>query len=272
MNNADSTFDWFAPRDAKPSRPATVEDLLCQLDRVAQPSGAEFDQDGLDQLMAWMAADDPKDRDVPDHVEDVPAAEADSRGASAKIIVAGGERAGATEFINQVSDIGLLTEILDPEETSSSAPQEVSFGRLTLPSDLHLYQVAAPNPVRPFVWNWCLKNGVGALVLADYRHMTDCYDALNYLDHCGMPYVLVLRGSPERCPYDLTEIREALRLLDNVPLLFWEPEQRTTAMGALIAVLERAMEWRASLPQADKDLDEELKALALLTQLELLMQ
>ncbi|MFJ8535445.1 hypothetical protein [Streptomyces sp. NPDC093591] len=272
MSNADRTYSPFGPLDAEPRSPATVEDLLQQLDRIAEPCAPEFDQDGLDHLMAWMASDD--DPNEPDPIDNESGAPGDDGLVHGKFLVAGGERAGTVEFIRQVSDVSGMTDIALPAEASPPVPDEhrrVFFGRLAVADDLHLYHLTTPDSFNPRVWNQLVKGGIGALVLAEARHLPDSHDALNYFDQCGLPYVLVLRGTPEACPYDLAEIREALRLPDDVPILFWD--RRITAKAALIALLELALaRRRAEAPEGDNNLDDELTALALLTQLELLMQ
>ncbi|MER6205951.1 hypothetical protein [Streptomyces sp. NPDC001642] len=73
-------------------------------------------------------------------------------------------------------------------------------GCITLSEDLLLYTFATPDSVDPQAWDILGKNALGAVVLADPRCMVDCYDALNYLDDAGMPYVLAIRGSAEHCP------------------------------------------------------------------------
>lgn len=270
MSNADRTANPFGPLDAEPRSPATVEDLLHQLDRIAEPCAPEFDQDGLDQLMAWMASDDPTESDP---IKNESGAAADDGVVRAKFLIAGGERAGTVEFIRQVSDFQDMTDTPPPTEASPPVPNEhyrIFFGRLAVSDDLHLYHFTTPDSFNPHVWNQLVKGGIGALVLADARHLPDSHDALNYFDHCGTPYVLVLRGTPEACPYDLTEIREALRLPDDVPILFWD--RPITAKAALIALVELAMERIAVAPEGSKNLDDELTALTLLTQLEVLMR
>lgn len=157
-----------------------------------------------------------------------------------------------------------------PGQQSASA---AFFGRMTLSEDLLLYTIAPPDSVDAQSWDAIGEGALGAVVLADPRRLVDCFDALNYLDSCGMPYVLALRGSSESCPFDLAEIREALRLAEGTPVLFWEPDRKISAGSALIAVVETALEQRSAEAAAgDMPLDEELTALTVLAQLELLLQ
>ncbi|WP_406132299.1 hypothetical protein [Streptomyces sp. NBC_00989] len=241
----------------------TVEELLGQLDRVA-PSAPGYDQAGLDRLMAWMAADDPADS----------LTEADAgtgtfnRPVNSKILVVGSRQAGSVDFITKVSEFSAPTEFQVPGRDSVITG---FFGRITLSEDLMLYTFATPDSVDPQAWDILGKDAVGAVVLADPRRMVDCFDALNYLDDAGMPYVLAIRGSAEHCPWDIPRIREALQLAGDTPVLFWEPDRTLSAAAALIAVVETALERRRS-DDGDVPLDEELTALTLLTQLELHLQ
>ncbi|MFJ4633773.1 hypothetical protein [Streptomyces sp. NPDC088847] len=239
----------------------TVEELLGQLDRVA-PSMPGYDQAGLDRLMAWMAADDPTDGLTE------AGAGTFNRPVNSKILVVGSRQAGSVDFITKVSEFTAPTEFQVPGRESVITG---FFGRITLSEDLLLYTFATPDSADPQAWDILRKDAVGAVVLADPRRMVDCYGALNYLDDAGMPYVLALRGSPEHCPWDLPRIREALQLAGDTPVLFWEPDRKPSAAAVLIAMVETALE-RHSSEEGDVPLDEELTALTLLTQLELLLQ
>ncbi|MFF0094656.1 hypothetical protein ACFYSF_32520 [Streptomyces canus] len=246
----------------------TVEDLLRQLDRVV-PSAPGYDHAGLARLMAWMADEDPADRGV---AEDETGTRGGGGPQTGKILIAGGERAGSVEFIRKVSEFSTATELALPDEQSVTS---AFFGRITLSEDLQLYNIALPNSADRQVWDVLVKGAVGTLVLADPRRLADCHDVLNYLNDCGMPYVLALRGSSEFCPYGLAEIREALRLSGDTPVLFWEPDRKMSARSALIAVVEAALDDHARRSEAsarDVPLDEELTALTLLAQLESLLK
>ncbi|MGI5461097.1 hypothetical protein ACQEWB_49700 [Streptomyces sp. CA-249302] len=267
MSSADRTPDQFRPAEGEAHGTITVEELLSQLDRVA-PSAPGYDQTGLDRLMAWMEDDDP--------AGDAMASEGESGATTCggpvtgKILIAGGERAGSAAFIRKVSAFSAPTEFVIPV---GHLVTTAFFGRITLPDGLLLYNVAPPDDVDPQVWDALGKDALGAVVLADPRRMADCYNALNYLDDCRMPYVLALRGSSEHCPYTLAEIRKALLLADDTPVLFWDPDRTASAASALITVVETALKrLSAETAAGDLPLDEELTALTLLTQLELLLQ
>ncbi|GGN41176.1 hypothetical protein [Streptomyces fuscichromogenes] len=261
MSSADRPHDQLCPSEGVAYDMITVEELLRQLDRVA-PSKPGYDQEGLDRLMAWMAEDDPDDHDVAEVETGARSYESPTTG---KILIVG-ERAGSAEFIKKVCEFSAPTEFVVSEQQLAI---NAFFGRITLSESLHLYNIAPPDSVAPPVWDVLRKGAVGAVVLADPRRLVDCHDALDYLDGCGMPYVLALRGSPGICPYDLAEIREALQLAGDVPVLFWEPDRKVSAASALIALVEAALEQsRAAASAGDMAFDEELAALTLLAQLE----
>ncbi|GAA3841980.1 hypothetical protein GCM10022403_087590 [Streptomyces coacervatus] len=265
MSNADRTHNQLHPSEEESHDMITVEELLSQLDRIA-PSTPGYDQAGLDRLRAWMAADDPADDVTVDEV----GASTCGGPTAGKILIAGGQQAGSADFITKICEFSAPTEFVVPGQQSVTT---AFFGRITLSEDLQLYNVAPPDSVDPKTWDTLRQGALGAVVLADPRRLVDCHVALNYLDDCGVPYVLALRGSSEHCPYDLAEIREALRLAGDTPVLFWEPDRRVSAASVLITVVETALERsRAESAEGDVPLDEELTALTLLTQLELLLQ
>lgn len=274
MTNAEHPYS-HGPSEIKGHVPASVEDLLHQLDRVGQPGGQGYDQEGLNQLKSWMAAE-------PDPSDAEPVPSGNTRETSVKFLIAGGERAGAAEFIHAVSEdwnwtLPLMPVPQEGEHPRSASSYRLFFGRSKLAEGLVMYHFATPTPAVAATWDDLARGAVGALVLADVRYMEDCHHALDYLDSGQIPYVVVVRGTSETCPYPVAHIREALSLDDDVPIRYWESgspfgqwRARSSGKAALIALIEHALERRQN--ENPTDLDVDLFVLSLLAQLDLLKQ
>ncbi|MBT2230046.1 hypothetical protein [Nonomuraea sp. NEAU-A123] len=104
-----------------------------------------------------------------------------------KVLVAGGLGVGKSTFISNVStSVSRNSRITPPdvrenEEPRPSAAAQVPMdrGQVNLHTGLTLNLLALPDPSRfLFVWDDAVQGAGGAMVLADTRHLADCFPAL----------------------------------------------------------------------------------------------
>lgn len=165
-----------------------------------------------------------------------------------KIVIVGGFGVGKTTMVRSVSEIRPLST----EETMTQAGVGIDqglqgkttttvafdFGRISLDERMVLYLFGAPGQERFwFLWDRLFSGTLGAVVLVDTRRLADSWYAIDRLEHHGTPFI-VARNNFEPPAHDLGQVRDALDLSPEVPLIDCDARRRDSSKQVLISLVD----------------------------------
>jgi signal recognition particle receptor subunit beta len=165
-----------------------------------------------------------------------------------KIVVVGGFGVGKTTMVGSVSEIKplrteeVMTEASVGIDDNSRVGQKntttvaFDFGRITLDSRNVLYVFGAPGQDRFwYLWDQLFAGSLGAVVLVDTRRLQDSWYAIDRLEYHQMPFVVAVNRFGGLTP-GLEQVREALSLDPDIPLVDCDARQRESSKQVLITL------------------------------------
>lgn len=170
-----------------------------------------------------------------------------------KLVVCGGWGSGKTTFVGAISEIVPITTEAPMTEVAAEVDQggvatkvattvALDFGRISLDTGLVLYLFGTPGQSRfRFAWDEVTRGAIGAVILVDCRRVDDAFPSVDFCEARGIPFVIAVNrfdGGPD---HGLEEVRSALVLKPDIPVLGIDARSRADAKGTLIALVLHAL-------------------------------
>ncbi|MGW3107377.1 GTP-binding protein [Streptomyces sp. NPDC001100] len=170
--------------------------------------------------------------------------------AAVKIVIVGGFGVGKTTMVGSVSEIRPLTteETMTQagvgvddnygSDTKTATTVAMDFGRISITEQLVLYLFGTPGQERFwFLWNGLFEGALGAVVLIDTRRLEVSFDVIGRLEESGVPFVIAVNSFPDGPRYPVEDLREALDLAPEIPIVECDARRRASSRDVLMTLM-----------------------------------
>lgn len=168
-----------------------------------------------------------------------------------KMVVTGPFNAGKTEFIQTVSEIDVVSterKVSDQaEKIKDETTVAMDFGRITVDDDLTLYLFGTPGQKRfDFMWEILSEGMLGFIVMIDSTRPETFREARSILEtfraYAPTPYVVAANKQDLEDAWEIEDLRIALRLGTEIPVLSCVSLDKESVKKALLALLASILE------------------------------
>ncbi|WP_407320802.1 GTP-binding protein [Isoptericola halotolerans] len=168
-------------------------------------------------------------------------------------MVVGAFGVGKTTLIRTVSEIPVLSTEesittasvgVDPRrDEKRTTTVAMDFGRVTVGSSTALYLFGTPGQRRFWdLWSGLADGAVGVLVIVDTRDLAQSFEVLDQLEeHTRLPVAVVVNEFPDSPRHGVDEVRSALDLPPDTPVVAGDVRGRAQAVEALTTLVAHAL-------------------------------
>lgn len=151
-----------------------------------------------------------------------------------------------------LSDLGEGADPLEGVEAKTTTTVALDFGRITLDRGHVLYLFGTPGQQRFwFLWEELCAGALGAVVLADTRRLAGCFPAVDFFERRGIAFVVAVNEFDGCHRYTPGEVREAVGLGPEVPVVRCDARLAGSGTGALAALVHHLLFDAGSARAAD---------------------
>ncbi|MFD0901353.1 GTP-binding protein [Actinomadura sediminis] len=171
-----------------------------------------------------------------------------------KVLIVGHFAVGKTTYVGTLSEIrplrteermtqaGATVDDLADIRGKTTTTVAMDFGRLTLSDDLVLYLFGAPGQQRfTRLWNDLARGALGALILVDTARLDQSFAVMDIVERQGLPYAVAVNQFEGAPSFPEEEVREALDLAPETPLVTCDARDRASSTKALISLVDHLL-------------------------------
>ena len=94
------------------------------------------------------------------------------------------------------------------------------------------------------MWDELVRGAIGAIVLVDTRRLADCFSVIDFFEHRKLPYLVAVNCFDGKQLHDLNDIRDALQISHDVPVMYTDARNRESTKQVLIKLVEYVLSMR----------------------------